>query len=103
MEYGTIDDSLATSVPYLSNNINLPDMYNITSAPVADIANKTFSVLLGKVLGGGSVVNGMTYNRGSEADYDSWSELGNPGWDWEGLLPYFRKVRNGVERNSPVR
>lgn len=34
----------------------------------------------------------MMLNRGSAADYDSWEALGNPGWGWEGLYPYFIKV-----------
>ena len=47
---------------------------------------------LGRVVGGGSVVNGMCWTRGSAADYDGWEQLGNPGWGWKGLLPYFKKV-----------
>lgn len=47
----------------------------------------------GKVLGGGSILNAMCWNRGGQDDYDAWAALGNPGWDWEGLLPYFIKVR----------
>ena len=47
----------------------------------------------GKVLGGGSILNAMCWNRGGAEDYDSWELLGNPGWGWEGLLPYFIKVR----------
>lgn len=35
----------------------------------------------------------MFFNRGSAEDYDSWEELGNPGWGWKGLLPYFQKVQ----------
>lgn len=34
----------------------------------------------------------MFFNRGSAADYDAWEKLGNPGWSWEDLLPYFKKV-----------
>lgn len=34
----------------------------------------------------------MMLNRGAAADYDSWESLGNPGWGWEGLYPYFIKV-----------
>lgn len=33
----------------------------------------------------------MFFDRGAKADYDAWAELGNPGWDFKGLLPYFRR------------
>lgn len=36
----------------------------------------------------------MVFDRGSKADFDRWAELGNDGWDYEGLLPYFKKVRD---------
>ncbi|KAL8870414.1 MAG: hypothetical protein Q9174_003539 [Haloplaca sp. 1 TL-2023] len=45
----------------------------------------------GKVLGGGSILNAMCWNRGGQDDYNAWADLGNPGWDWEGMLPYFIK------------
>lgn len=38
-----------------------------------------------------AVVNGMAYGRGSAPDFDAWEELGNPGWGWDGILPYFKK------------
>ncbi|MFP4539083.1 MAG: GMC family oxidoreductase [Dichotomicrobium sp.] len=45
----------------------------------------------GKVLGGCSSVNGMIYMRGQAADYDHWRQLGNAGWGWNDVLPYFLK------------
>ena len=45
----------------------------------------------GKVLGGCTSVNGMIYMRGQAADYDHWRQLGNTGWGWDDVLPYFRK------------
>lgn len=45
----------------------------------------------GKVLGGCTSVNGMIYMRGQAADYDHWRQLGNPGWGWDDVLPYFLK------------
>ncbi|KAH8881983.1 choline dehydrogenase [Thozetella sp. PMI_491] len=45
----------------------------------------------GKVLGGSSALNYMTWNRASRLDYDDWAELGNTGWGWEDLLQFFKK------------
>lgn len=45
-----------------------------------------------KILGGGSSVNMVVANRGLPRDYDEWAALGAEGWDWQGVLPYFRKL-----------
>ena len=48
----------------------------------------------GKVLGGSSSVNAMVYARGQRADYDHWAALGNPGWGFDDVLPYFKRSEN---------
>jgi 5-(hydroxymethyl)furfural/furfural oxidase len=47
-----------------------------------------------RVMGGGSSVQGMTALRGLAADYDGWAAAGAQGWDWAGVLPYFRRMEN---------
>ncbi|KRT86271.1 FAD dependent oxidoreductase, partial [Oryctes borbonicus] len=48
----------------------------------------------GKVVGGSSVLNYMLYSRGHHKDFDKWAEMGNTGWSYEEVLPYFKKVEN---------
>lgn len=48
----------------------------------------------GKVLGGSSSINAMVFVRGQPADYEDWRGAGNPGWGWQDVLPYFRKLED---------
>jgi len=57
----------------------------------------------GKVLGGSSSINGMVHKRGSRDDYDTWAALGNPGWDYDSVLPYFIRSENYDGMPSPLR
>ena len=55
----------------------------------------------GKVLGGTSSINGMVYMRGNPADYDEWRQRGCTGWDWDSVLPYFRKAEDQERGEDP--
>jgi len=54
----------------------------------------------GKVLGGSSSINGLLYVRGQPADFDQWRQLGNAGWSWDDVLPYFRKSEGRIGDTS---
>ena len=94
IESGDSVDSDGTMIPYKANDLAANaglKWEGMESQPEPGIGNSTFSVSVAKVLGGGSVINGMVYDRGSAADYNAWEALGNQGWDWDGVLPYFKK------------
>ncbi len=55
----------------------------------------------GKVLGGSSSINAMIYIRGTRADYDRWAALGNPGWGYDDVLPYFLRSEDNEVHGAP--
>lgn len=59
--------------------------------PVTALNDRRVYQPRGKVLGGTSSINGMVYIRGNPADYDGWQQRGCSGWDWQSVLPYFKK------------
>ena len=65
-----------------------------TSAPIASLNNRSIYCPRGKVLGGGSSINGLLYVRGQKEDFDHWAALGNPSWGWEDVLPYFLRLED---------
>ena len=64
------------------------------SEPEAQLGNRTLYQPRGKVLGGTSSINGMVYMRGNAGDYDEWRQRGCTGWDWDSVLPYFKKAEH---------
>ena len=68
----------------------------------AGLQGRSLSYPRGKVLGGSSSINGMIYMRGQAGDYDSWAELGNPGWAWKDVLPLFKRSEKHFAGNSDL-
>ena len=62
------------------------------TAPQPHLDNRVLYSPRGKVLGGSSSINGMVYDRGTRFDYDGWAAVGNGGWSYDAVLPYFQRA-----------
>ncbi|MDN5786923.1 GMC family oxidoreductase [Pseudorhodobacter sp.] len=72
------------------------------TAPEPGLNGRSLVYPRGKILGGCSSVNGMIYMRGQAADYDHWRQLGNTGWGWGDVLPYFLKSEDHHNPQTPM-
>ncbi|KAI0113930.1 hypothetical protein GGR51DRAFT_471387 [Nemania sp. FL0031] len=72
----------------------------LESVPQEGLDNRSVDTVCAKVVGGGSVVNAMVYLRGDKVDYDDWGKLGNSGWSWDSMFPYFLKGENFTKPDS---
>ncbi|KAF4836160.1 Dehydrogenase citC [Colletotrichum siamense] len=90
--------------------INVPGMkgstlatkydWNFTTVAQTNVNNRVFSVNRGKVLGGSSALNLMSYDRSAAEEYDSWEALGNAGWNWETMIAAMKKSENFTGINT---
>src|SRR5216684_3307787 len=68
--------------------------WQFETEPVPGLGGRRISWPRGKVLGGSSSINGLIYIRGQRQDFDHWRQLGNVGWSYDDVLPYFRRTEN---------
>ncbi|KAF4471178.1 hypothetical protein FALBO_1921 [Fusarium albosuccineum] len=90
--------------------INIPGMkgstlgtkydWNFTTVPQPNAGGRSFPVNRGKVLGGSSALNLMTYDRAAAPEYDSWEALGNPGWNWKTMIKAMKKSETFHGKNT---
>jgi choline dehydrogenase len=93
IEAGGKDDYFWIDVPigYLYTIGNPRTDWCFKTDPDPGLNGRSIGYARGKVLGGCSSINAMIYMRGQASDYDHWAELGNRGWAWEDVLPFFKK------------
>jgi choline dehydrogenase len=96
LEAGGRDNHMWIHIPLgfgkLFNNDKVNWLYK--SEPEPELNNRQIIQPRGKVLGGSSSINGLLYIRGQHEDYDHWRQLGNTGWAFADVLPYFRRAEN---------
>ncbi|MFO1081738.1 MAG: choline dehydrogenase [Reyranellaceae bacterium] len=93
LEAGPADKSMWIDIPAgftkLLNHKTLN--WNFEMEAEDNVAGRRIPCPRGRTLGGSSSINGMLYVRGQPLDYDTWGQLGNRGWSYESILPYFKK------------
>jgi len=93
LEAGGRDNYIWIHIPigYLYTQNNPRTDWCFTTEPEEGLNGRALNYPRGRVLGGCSAINGMIYMRGQARDYDQWRQMGNRGWSWEDVLPYFKR------------
>ena len=100
LEAGGSDNSFYVRMPAGIANLSGPRFnWGYETAPQSAMKGRRMYWPRGRLIGGSSSVNAMIYMRGQPADYDHWRQLGNAGWSYDDVLPYFKKA----ERNERLR
>ena len=95
LEAGGTDDDPNIHIPAAFPALfNSPQDWAYHSEPMAELGGRSDYLPRGKVLGGSSSINAMIFQRGHPANYDGWAALGNDGWAWRDVLPFFKKCQD---------
>jgi choline dehydrogenase len=103
LEAGVRGSSFLTDVPGMTMLLmgNPKTDWCHRAQPDASVGGREMTWNAGKMLGGGSSINGMVYIRGLRRDYDDWVQAGCTGWGWDDVLPYFRKAEAFQDSGLP--
>ncbi len=96
LEAGPPDSNPWIHIPlgYAKTYVDPRVNWKFETEPQPQLGNRRLYLPRGKTLGGSSSINGMVYIRGSHGDYDEWRQRGCEGWDWDSVLPFFKKAEN---------
>ena len=94
LEAGPPDHSPWVHIPagFIKAVFNDKYAWQFSSEPTDLTNGRRIPIPQGRTLGGSTSINGLVYNRGQAADYDHWAALGNPGWSYQDVLPYFKSM-----------
>lgn len=96
VEAGKSDRHIRSRIPALTSAIVQNPAYDwcYQVEPDPSLGGRADIWPAGRMLGGGSALNGMMFIRGHRWDYDEWAQLGAEGWDYQSVLPYFRRLED---------
>ena len=101
LEAGPSDRNRLIHIPAGVTRLTTPEFdWGYTSAPQANLNGRRLWYPQGRTLGGSTSVNAMIYARGHASDYDGWAALGNRGWGFEDVLPWFRRSERHRRLNN---
>jgi len=105
IEAGGRDSSAWIHVPvgYFKTMGNPKTDWCFKTEPDPGLNGRSINYPRGKVLGGSSSINGLLYVRGQPQDFDGWRQMGNTGWSWEDVLPYFKRSESWEANGSALR
>jgi len=98
LEAGPPDNNPYIRIPAgFTKTIHDPALtWQLDTEPSATLNGRSIRLTQGRTLGGSSAINGMCFNRGHAIDYDSWAQLGNRGWSYSDVLPYFKRIETRI-------
>ena len=105
LEAGGVDDGFWIPIPAGFSKLMSGSDFNwrFQTEPEPNVRERTIAIPRGKGLGGSSLINGMIFVRGQPQDYDAWERSGAPGWAFDDVLPYFKRLENFVDGESALR
>jgi choline dehydrogenase len=98
LEAGDPDKKMEIGIPAAYGNLHRSEVdWGFSTEPQKHVNNRSIYLPRGKTLGGSSSTNAMVYVRGNPSDYDEWAALGNEGWAYDDVLPYFKKSEHNED------
>ncbi|HEY6870702.1 MAG TPA: GMC family oxidoreductase N-terminal domain-containing protein, partial [Novosphingobium sp.] len=101
LESGPMDRDFFITIPGGLQKIGKKLAWHFRTEPDESVGGRTVYMKQGRLLGGGSSVNGMVYIRGQAQDYDDWAAQGCEGWSWDEVLPVFKRNESNQKFSEP--